>query len=139
MEIGPIWRALMRNKTAYVLIALQIAVTMAIMVNAVAIVQERNRLMARPSGIDEPNIFHLESVSFTADFDQAAAIREDLDAIRSMPGVVDAIATNSVPLRNGGWSSGTATRSCSPGPMPRSPSKRAGPVPAARRGIVHRR
>ena len=109
MEIGPIWRALMRNKTAYVLIALQIAVTMAIMVNAVAIVQERNRLMARPSGIDEPNIFHLESVSFTANFDQAAAIREDLDAIRSMPGVVDAVATNSVPLRNGGWSSGIAT------------------------------
>jgi putative ABC transport system permease protein len=109
MEIGPIWRALMRNKTAYVLIALQIAVTMAIMVNAVAIVQERNRLMARPSGIDEPDIFHLESVSFATDFDQAASTREDLEAIRTMPGVVDAIASNSVPLRNGGWSSGVAT------------------------------
>jgi putative ABC transport system permease protein len=53
MEIGPIWRALLRNRTAYVLTALQIAVTMAIMVNAVAIVQERSRLMARASGIDE--------------------------------------------------------------------------------------
>jgi len=37
MEIGPIWRAMMRNKTGAILIALQIAVTMAIMVNAVSI------------------------------------------------------------------------------------------------------
>ena len=109
MEIGPIWRALMRNKTAYVLIALQIAVTMAIMVNAVAIIQERSRMMARPSGVDEPNVFHLESVSFSLDFDQAASVAEDLEAIRAMPGVVDAIASNTVPLRNGGWSSGVAT------------------------------
>jgi putative ABC transport system permease protein len=65
--------------------------------------------MARPSGIDEANIFHLETVSFATDFDQAAAIREDLEAIRAMPGVVDAIGTNSVPLRNGGWSSDIAT------------------------------
>jgi putative ABC transport system permease protein len=109
MEIGPIWRALMRNKTAYVLIALQIAVTMAIMVNAVAIIQERSRLMARPSGVDESNIFHLESISFALDFDDVAAVTEDLEAIRALPGVVDAIASNSVPLRNGGWSSGVAT------------------------------
>ena len=38
MEFGPIWRALQRNKTSYVLIALQIAVTMAIMVNSIAII-----------------------------------------------------------------------------------------------------
>lgn len=110
MEIGPIWRALMRNKTAYVLIALQIAVTMAIMVNAIAIIEERSRLMARPSGVDESNIFHLESISFAPDFDDAAAVAEDLGAIRALPGVVDAIASNTVPLRNGGWSSGVATQ-----------------------------
>jgi len=110
MEIGPIWRALMRNKTAYVLIALQIAVTMAIMVNAIAIIEERSRLMARPSGVDESNIFHLESISFAPDFDDAAAVAEDLEAIRAVPGVVDAIASNTVPLRNGGWSSGVATQ-----------------------------
>jgi len=47
MELGPIWRALLRNKTGAILIALQIAVTMAIMVNAISIIQERSRLMAR--------------------------------------------------------------------------------------------
>lgn len=104
MEIGPIWRALMRNKTSYVLIALQIAVTMAIMVNAIGIIQERTKDMSRPSGVDEENIFHVVSIVFDAEADYERQIDEDLDAIRNFPGVHNAISTNSVPLRGGGWS-----------------------------------
>ena len=33
MEFGPIWRSLKRNKAGYILIATQIAVTMAIMIS----------------------------------------------------------------------------------------------------------
>ncbi|MDJ0751256.1 MAG: FtsX-like permease family protein [Woeseiaceae bacterium] len=106
MEFGPIWRAMMRNKGGYFLIALQIAVTMAIMVNAIAIMQERSIKMSRPSGIDEPNTFSLVSVGFKPDMDSKSLIREDLDLIRNLPGVVNAIATNSYPLRQGGWSEG---------------------------------
>ena len=106
MEFGPIWRALLRNKGSYVLIALQIAVTMAIMVNAIAIMQERSGNMARPSGVDEANIFTLGSAAFDPDFDHKNVMLEDLDLIRNLPGVVDAIATNSFPLRSGGWSMG---------------------------------
>ncbi|HZW59924.1 MAG TPA: FtsX-like permease family protein [Woeseiaceae bacterium] len=108
MEIGPIWRALLRNKAGYVLIALQIAVTMAIIVNAIAIIQERTRLMQRPSGVDEDNIFYLASMSFAAEADVPGMIDRDLERLRAMPGVRDAISTNSVPLRNGGWSMGLA-------------------------------
>ncbi len=104
MEFGPIWRALLRNKGSYVLIALQIAVTMAIMVNAIAIMQERSTQMARPSGVDEDNVFVLGSAAFDPDFDYVTATNEDLDLIRGLPGVEDAIATNSYPLRGGGWS-----------------------------------
>jgi len=104
MELGPIWRAIMRNKGGYLLIALQIAVTMAIMVNAIAIMQERADEMARPSGIDEENIFTLASDVFAPDIDQKSLIDEDLDALRNMPGIVNAVATNSFPLRQGGWS-----------------------------------
>jgi len=106
MEIGPIWRAMLQNKGGYLLIALQIAVTMAIMVNAIAIMQERSIKMARPSGIDEANTFGVVSVAFKADIDLKALIDEDLDRLRSLPGVVDAVATNSFPLRQGGWSEG---------------------------------
>ena len=38
MNIGPIWRAMLKNKAGFALIALQIAVTMTIMVNAFAII-----------------------------------------------------------------------------------------------------
>lgn len=109
MDIGPIWRALLRNKSAYVLIALQIAVTMALMVNAISIVQERTRLMGRPSGVDEDNIFQLSSTGYDPDLQFRAMVAEDLDTIRKTPGVVDAVMTNSVPLRQGGWSQGLRT------------------------------
>jgi putative ABC transport system permease protein len=102
MELGPIWRALTRNKAGSVLIGLQIAVTMAIMINAVAIMQERTRDMGRPSGTDEANIITLSSTAFVPDVDMRSLIDEDLAAIRALPGIVDAIATNSFPLRQGG-------------------------------------
>ena len=109
MEIGPIWRAMMRNKTGAILIALQIAVTMAIMVNAIYIMQERSKMMARPSGVDEKNIFFISSIGFAEDFNERVTIEEDLAALRALPGVVNAIQSNSVPLSGGGWSMGLQT------------------------------
>jgi len=103
MEFGPIWRAMLRNKTGAILIALQIAVTMAIMVNAVSIMQEKSRMLSRPSGIDEHNIFNIVSVGFAQEFNERVTIEEDLAALRAMPGVVNAIQSNSVPLSGGGW------------------------------------
>ena len=108
MEFGPIWRAMLKNKAGFVLIALQIAVTMTIMVNAFAIMQERTRSAARPSGIDEPNTFALASTYFgDIGFEEIKVlIDEDLALIRGVPGVKDAVASNSFPLRQGGWSMG---------------------------------
>ena len=106
MEIGPIWRAMWQSKGGYMLIGLQIAVTMAIMVNAFAIMQERADKMGRPSGIDEANTFALASVAFKPDTDHQSLVREDLDMIRNTPGIINAVVTNSFPLRQGGWSEG---------------------------------
>lgn len=109
MQFGPIWRAMMRNKTGAILIALQMAVTLAIMVNAISIIQERAVAMDRPSGIDEPNIFYLSSVGFSESFNEQVTIEEDLRALRAMPGVVDAIQSNAIPLSGSGWSMGLQT------------------------------
>jgi putative ABC transport system permease protein len=109
MEIGPIWRAMMRNKTGAILIVLQIAVTMAIMVNAISIMQERSRMMSRPTGIDENNIFSISSIGFTENFNERVTVEEDLAALRVLPGVVNAIQSNSVPLSGGGWNTGLQT------------------------------
>ena len=106
MDIGPIWRAMLRNKAGFVLIALQIAVTLTIMVNAFGIIQERSGKMDRDSGVDEANTFAFASVLFS-DYEREqrmALIDEDLALIRGLPGVKNAIASNSFPLRQGGWS-----------------------------------
>jgi putative ABC transport system permease protein len=106
MDIGPIWRAMMKNKAGFILIALQIAVTMTIMVNAFGIMQERANNAARPSGLDESNTFAFSSTSF-AEYDREklkSLIDEDLALMRGLPGVKNVVASNSYPLRQGGWS-----------------------------------
>ena len=118
MDIGPIWRAMLRNKAGFVLIALQVAVTLTIMVNAIGIIQERSGRMDRDSGVDEANTFAFASVLFT-DYERdqrKVLIDEDLDLIRNMPGVVNAVASNSFPLRQGGWSMGLALEPGNQGP-----------------------
>lgn len=97
---------MMKNKAGFILIALQIAVTMTIMVNAFAIMQERANNAARASGLDEASTFAFASTSF-AEYDREglkSLINEDLALIRGLPGVTNAVATNSFPLRQGGWS-----------------------------------
>ena len=101
---------MLRNKAGFVLIALQMAVTLTIMVNAFGIIAERSGKLDRPSGLDEPNTFAFASVLFN-EYEREqrkALIDEDLDLIRNMPGVVNAIASNSFPLRQGGWSTALA-------------------------------
>ena len=106
MDIGPIWRAMLKNKAGFVLIAVQIAVTMTIMVNAFAIMQERANVAGRPSGMDEANTFAFASATY-ADYDSDAMkslIDEDLAIIRGLPGVKSAVATNALPMQQYGRS-----------------------------------
>jgi len=106
MEIGPILRALTRNKLGVVLIALQIAFTMTVMINAIFIINERNRLMERPSGAEEANLFHFTSIGFGSDFNERVVMQDDLATIRQLPGVVEATATNAIPVSRSGSSTG---------------------------------
>ena len=83
MDIGPIWRAMLRNKAGFVLIALQVAVTLTIVVNAFGIIQERAGRIARDSGVDEANTFAFASVLFT-EYEREqrkVLIDEDLDRL----------------------------------------------------------
>ncbi|MFT4863593.1 MAG: putative ABC transport system permease protein [Pseudohongiellaceae bacterium] len=106
MEFGPIFRALMRNKLGVVLIAVQIAFTMTVIINAVFIINERSRLMARPSGMDEANQFFLFSIGYGENFQEELTVQDDLAMLKALPGIVNASVVNSVPLSGSG--SGTA-------------------------------
>lgn len=110
MEFRPILNALMRNKTGLLLIALQVAITLAIVCNSVFIILQRIEKVNRPSGMDEKSLFTVTSLGFAPDFDLRGSMRQDLETLRSIPGVIDATTINSVPLSNGGWSEGLTTQ-----------------------------
>jgi putative ABC transport system permease protein len=98
MEYGAILSYLRRNKTGAVLIAIQVAITLAIICNALFLVEQQATRMLRPSGVDEANI-----VSFNATWlgnvnDLKSRLQGDLAALRSIPGVVDSFATIGLPL-----------------------------------------
>lgn len=106
MEIRPILSTLMRSKTAAVLIAAQVALTLAILSNALFVVQQRLESAARPSGASEAEVFHI-SLSPIGEVDDVAAMqRADIAALRAIPGVAHAAWTNQVPMGQSGWGFG---------------------------------
>ncbi len=114
MHIRPIFSALLRNKVGLILIGLQMALTLAVVVNALYIIQQRLVLMNEVSGVDEANLFTLSSSGFVADFDAGSVLRDDLRRIRETPGVKAAFATNALPLAGNGWASGVENRESEP-------------------------
>jgi putative ABC transport system permease protein len=102
-EIGPIFRALLRNKLGALLIMLQIALTLAVVTNAAFIIQERALDVARPSGLDEANTAIFATTLFDPGVDQLQLYRDDLEALRGLPGVVDATSIQSIPISGSGW------------------------------------
>jgi putative ABC transport system permease protein len=94
-----------RKRIAALLIAIQIAVTLAILANVATIVIERLSWSTQPTGIDEANIFftYSENIETETPANLAASKAAELAALRAMPGVVDAFPTNSFPLQGGGW------------------------------------
>jgi len=96
--------AIYRKKSGAVLIAVQIAITLAILSNAAGLIVDRLSWSARLTGIDEANIFFIFATSVDKPPSLTALQSSDLALLRSMAGVVNAYATNSFPLEGGGWS-----------------------------------
>jgi putative ABC transport system permease protein len=110
MAITPIIVALRRHKAGALLIGLQIALTLAIVCNALFIITSRIERIGRPTGIDETDLFKVsvQRTGLPSDGEAAktrldADVREDLAAIRGLPDVADAYVTNTLPLANSNW------------------------------------
>ncbi len=110
--IRPTLSALLRNRAGALLVAAQIAIALAVLVNAVYIVHQRIAKMGRPTGIDEQNLFQVTGSGFTPRFDSISALRDDLAYVRGLPGVADAAPGATVPL---GDSNTSAQLSADPG------------------------
>jgi putative ABC transport system permease protein len=105
-NIRPIASALWRNRTGAILVAFQIAIGLAVLVNAVYVVKQRVDKISRPTGMDTANMIWVSSAGFAKDFDHDANWRADLAAIRAIPGVKAASIISNIPLSGGGSSSG---------------------------------
>lgn len=103
MQIQPILAALRRHKVATLLIVLQIALTLAVVSNALFIVKTRIVHLSRPTGTDEAHLFVIRNAWLgqpdTPHVD--AQMRADLTTLRNLPGVRDAFASQAYPF--GGW------------------------------------
>src|SRR5690348_5752630 len=111
LQIKPILAALKRHKAGTVLIALQIALTLAIVCNALFIIRQRTEHLSRPTGMTESNLLTVANRWVGAnDKDTPSLGKTDLETLRRMPGVVDATMSNSYPLRGGGWSTSVNIR-----------------------------
>jgi putative ABC transport system permease protein len=110
MEFGPIISAMRRNKVGAILIAVQMAITLAIMCNALFIIEQRVALSKRPTGADEANVLIIRNQWVGNPPDASARMQGDLAALRALPGVQDAFATNSYPMSGGGSTEGISLK-----------------------------
>jgi putative ABC transport system permease protein len=107
IQIRPILVALRRHKAGTLLIALQIALTLAIVCNGLFIIHQRLASLAEVSGVDESSVFVIRNQwpveRPLAEVD--AQVRADLLALRQLPAVRDATPAsgNGYPLSGGGW------------------------------------
>jgi putative ABC transport system permease protein len=109
MGFGPMMSSLMRSKTGPFLVALQIAVTLAIVINSLFIVVQRVEKMNRETGMDTNNVVVVYVRGFGDNLDVVNSITNDIDLLKSIPGVVAATVSNHVPLSGSGSGTGLRT------------------------------
>ncbi|WP_409268655.1 ABC transporter permease [Massilia sp. BHUDP2] len=111
MEIKPILSALMRNKTGPILVALQVALSLAILANALHVVNERREVAARPSGLlDEAATFYFNVRNLNSDGPEQmlATMKREADVLRAVPGVVSVANVSQMPISGSGSSNSVA-------------------------------
>ncbi len=105
MEIRPILSTLRRHKTAAALIVVEIALSCAIICNALFLIGNRLDRMDRTSGLVEDEIIRVQITGIGRDDNAAALTQSDLAVLRGIPGVKFASTSNQVPFGNSSWNS----------------------------------
>jgi putative ABC transport system permease protein len=101
----PIFSAMLRNKTGVLLIIAQIALTFAIIANALYVVQQRLAEANRVTGIDDAGVFAINIMSAPGKNDEFTQQELDVQTLRALPGVKAAAWMNQMPLMQSGSNS----------------------------------
>ncbi|MBC7916745.1 MAG: ABC transporter permease [Rhodoferax sp.] len=106
MDIFPILATLKRHKTAAGLIVLQVALTCAIVCNALFLIFQRLERINEPSGLAESEVVMLGVSGLSRSQDPDATTRADLQALRALPSVKSVALMNQIPYADNFWASG---------------------------------
>jgi putative ABC transport system permease protein len=101
--------ALRRHRTSSILIVLEIALTCAIVCNAVFLIRERLARMNQPSGVAEDELMSVRLAGIGAQDKTEATTDRDLAALRALPGVKAATSIDMVPFSDTSWNSNVTT------------------------------
>ncbi|SFD96264.1 ABC transporter permease [Massilia yuzhufengensis] len=111
MEIRPILSALLRNKTGPILVALQVALSLGILANALHIVNERREVAARPSGLSDEAAtfyFNVRNLSNDSPEQMLATVKREVEVLRAVPGVAAVAQVSQMPLSRSGSNNSVA-------------------------------
>ena len=108
MELGPIFRAMVRNRARFALVVLEVALTLAIVANCVGLILEARAEMTRESGFVDDQLIWVRTTNFGPDYEDETFVEmthdRDMEALRAMPGVEEVSATFFLPWQGGGSS-----------------------------------
>jgi putative ABC transport system permease protein len=105
MDFLPILSTLRRHRTAAGLIVLEIALTCAIVCNAIFLIGDRLARMDRPSGLVEDELVSVRVGGIGTAANAEAVTEQDLVALRAIPGVTAVAIANMIPFGNSSWNS----------------------------------
>ncbi len=109
MDLLPILSTLRRHKTAAILIVLEIALTSAIVCNALHLISQRVATLQFDSGLPENELVVLEVRGTTTGGDPDGTTAQDLQALRALPGVKGVTVTSQIVFGNNSNTSGART------------------------------
>jgi putative ABC transport system permease protein len=106
MDIATIVKTLKRHKTASALIVLEMALTCAIVTNAMHLVVQRVERLQQASGVAEDELVRVQVNAIGKAADGPARVRRDLALLSQLPGVRAVSLTNSLPFAQSSWNTG---------------------------------
>ncbi|MBI5279500.1 MAG: ABC transporter permease [Burkholderiales bacterium] len=120
MEIRPILAQLSRSKTGPLLVAIQVALSLAILANALYIVNMRVASASRPSGVTaEENVGYVfeRPIQRLSHNDALARQQQALQALAAIPGVESVAWASQMPMSRSGSNSSVRANPASPHAM----------------------
>lgn len=105
MDIRPILSTLARHKTAAALIVMEVALSCAIICNAVFLISQRLERIDRPTGMANEEIVRISMGNLGDNPEADALVKQDVASLRALPGVKAAGSINHVPFDNSSWNS----------------------------------